>query len=251
MPEKLILVCPICDVNLEDGSCPKCGITQSIIELEDSMENYIHEEIESVAKDLEHDLLEMEEDEIFDVMRRFGAASNGDTAIEEPVAEVVVFECPLCGAEVGEQESKCPGCGAIFEEDDEEYDEDENEASPEDRFEEVFSEARVKLSVLRNSPVSESMVKDLVKQSVLAKNEGNYKKAIDRASEAIEISNRIEIFIETIQEAKKYLKDIKEQGGNYKYYLKALVKAKEMMEMGKIEEGLLESKRILKKVKVS
>ncbi len=247
MPEKLILVCPICDVELEDAQCPKCGITQSIVELEESMEDFIHEEIEEVARDLEKDLFEMEEDEIFDVMRKFGAASNGVEAEEElpEKKEIVVFECPLCGAEVGEDETKCPGCGAIFEEEDE-----EDEVSPEEQFKLVFSRAKTELNRLRSTPVSESMVKDLIKQAVLARNEGNYGKAIDRAREAIEVSDRIETFVSTIHEAKEYLKEIKRNGGNYRNYLEALVKAKDMIEKGQIEEGLEESKRILKKVKV-
>ncbi len=249
MPEELILVCPICDVELENAQCPKCGVTQSIIELEESMETYVHEEIEAVANDLEKDLLEMEEDEIFDVMRKFGAAANG-YYVEEKLPqheETVVFECPLCGAEVGENETECPGCGAIFEEDDEEPEEE----TIEDKFERLFPQARENLNRLRKTPVSENMIKDLIKQSVLARNEGNYSKAVNRAQEAIEISDRIFIFVETIHEAKEYLKEIKKDGGNYKMYLEALVKAKEMMEKGEIEEGLEESKRILKKVKVN
>ena len=209
------------------------------------METFVHEEIESVAKNLEKDLLDINEDEIFDVMRKFGAASNGKDIEEEKHGEVLVFECPLCGAEVEEHETECPGCGAIFEEDEEE----DEELDPEEHFEDVFSEAKEMLNRLRNTPISENMVKDLVKQSLLAKQEGNWEKATERAMEAIEIARRIENFVETINEAKAYLKEIKKDGGDYRQHLEALLKAKEMMEKGQIEEGLDESKRILKKVK--
>lgn len=37
----------------------------------------------------------------------------------EEVEEIVTFACPICDSEVGENDSQCPNCGAIFEEEEE------------------------------------------------------------------------------------------------------------------------------------
>ncbi len=209
------------------------------------MEDFVDEEVEEVVNGFEKDIFEMGEDEIYDVMKKFGTNSKVNTGgteeeEEEGEEEVVVFECPICGSEVEETDSECPTCGALFQDPEEDVEEE---------FDEVFKRAKQELAKIRASPISENMVKDLVRQAALAGKEEDYEKGILRCKEAFEICKRIESFIEIVKEAKKHIKEIREEGGDYQSYLDELMKAQKGMERGEIEESIESSEVILKRLR--
>jgi hypothetical protein len=73
--------------------------------------------------------------------------------VNESMAEETTYECPECGTSVGEHETRCPGCGAVFEdstaEDDQEREvavvaaekDDEEGGEPEGKAEEAEDDA--------------------------------------------------------------------------------------------------------------
>ncbi|MFO7992400.1 MAG: hypothetical protein R6U61_08960 [Thermoplasmata archaeon] len=240
MAEKL--VCPICGTKIDEetGKCPNCGLTKSIIEMESSMEDLVDNEVEEVVNGFEKDLLDMGEDELYDVMKQFGLNSNVEEENGEEDVEIVVFECPICGSEVDENDVECPTCGAIF---------GEAEENEEAEFIEEFDRAKRELAKIRAGPISENIVKDLVKQAAMAGKEGDYEKGILRSREAFEMCKRIESFIDIVKEAKSHLKEIKENGGDYKTHLKQLMEAQKELERGEVEDSIEKSKILLKRLK--
>ncbi|MBS3781003.1 MAG: hypothetical protein KGY66_00155 [Candidatus Thermoplasmatota archaeon] len=126
--------CPICDSSLsgEERECPNCGAILWMFDLDvDINEGVPKESIERV-KDLileeseDEELLEdIKEMEFSDIVTD-DEISSGE---EEGVEEIVTFACPICDSEVGANDSQCPNCGAIFEEesDEEGYNEGEED----------------------------------------------------------------------------------------------------------------------------
>ncbi len=85
----MIEKCPVCGTPLRSGetTCPVCGTDLSFL-------YQTEESVDEVIKDI----LEAPEEEV----------------IEEEIIEEYV--CPVCGKEVGPDDTVCPHCGAVFEE---------------------------------------------------------------------------------------------------------------------------------------
>ncbi len=114
MDEKKEKACPECgqDTDTTEDVCPMCGY-----DLED-----IHaEEVEDLLTEIDDDTYEVKggnSDAILEKIKHFASKDEVSRKIQEKKdkeRKEMVFECPLCGAEVHEDATKCPGCGAIFE----------------------------------------------------------------------------------------------------------------------------------------
>jgi len=233
--------CPICGTQISEDSdrCPICGVTQKIIDLEKDIGDDLDGNVDEIFDHLEHDLEDIEEHEITSVIKQISAIGYGDEGVTRDLHESeegehsgeMVFECPLCGTEVGENDSECPGCGAIFETGEEEED-------IVDEFERSFEEAKKKLANVRKLPLKIDIVKDLVRQATLAKNEEDFSRGLERSQEAIQVCNNIEEFLVIVKEVKGVIKEKKEKGEEFKEPLKNILEAKGEVEKGKIKSGL-------------
>ncbi len=243
MGEEDIKDCPICGTDMDGDSdrCPTCGVTQKIIDLEKDMGYELNGDVDDIFDHLEHDLEDIEEHEVTSIIKQMSSIGygEGEGSISRDVHESeeddhrgeLVFECPLCGTEVGENDSECPGCGAIFETGDEEED-------IADEFERSFQEAKKKLANVRKLPLKVDIVKDLVRQATMAKNEEDYSRGLERAQEAVQVCNNIEEFLVIVKEVKEVIKERKEKDEEFKEPLKNILEAKEEVEKGKIKAGL-------------
>lgn len=240
MGDEGVKECPICGTEMDedDDRCPICGVTQKIIDLEKDMGDELNGNVDDIFEHLEHDLEDIEEHEITSIIKQMSAIGYGEESVTRDVHESeeghpgeMVFECPLCGTEVGENDSECPGCGAIFETGEEEED-------IVDEFERSFEEAKKKLANVRKLPLKIDIVKDLVRQATLARNEEDYSRGLKRAQEAIQVCNNIEEFLIIVKEVKGVIKERKEKGEEFKEPLKNILEAKEKVEKGKIKSGL-------------
>ncbi len=234
-----------------------------------------------IIDDITDDRLKESEDEIFNIVKKLNNSKelNGDETVEvtgdetvevtgdetveltgdetvevtgdetveltgdETVEEVVIFECPICSAEVEETDSECPGCGAIFEDDEEDI---------EELLDEELSNARNGLVEIRDLPISPDALKDLVKQSVTMKKEGDLERALEKAVEANDLRHKLEEFVNILSDSKKMLKKMKENGMDYMGHMKDLKDSKNMVELGDVHGGLESSRQtyteILKKI---
>lgn len=267
--------CPLCETDIEKSlsECPTCGITRRLIELDAVIGpvdlNVVSEEIDELGIDI----FSMEEEDLFSLTRRFGfgdttdtnesvvpdeAATQQEKSDEVKVHEEMVFECPLCGTEVGESEVKCPGCDAIFEVEEEisedvsdiesesiKGDDDEETASLKKEYESMLNDAKAELRKIHDIPVSPAIARDLLKQSVILGKEGKYNKGLERSSEVISVCKEMVAFVENIDKAKGLINDIRKIGGEYQSHLKRLVVAKKMLERGDIEESIKETEKII------
>ena len=83
----------------------KSGDSSSLI---DNIRGLAPKRIKKKDRDPSEETEEKEEAEGKDEER-----ADVDTEAKE---EILVYECPLCGAKVEEDADECPGCGAVFEE---------------------------------------------------------------------------------------------------------------------------------------
>ncbi len=243
MVEEASLICPLCEreLDMEISTCPTCGLTRAIIELEEQTESLTPEEVETVLNNQEESIITMEEKDLLAFIKKLGSIAMGSVEQVEAHQEDIVFECPICGTEVGEHDTRCPGCDAIFEGDIE----DEEPSSLIDEYEKLFVKAKSEFVKIRNIPISTTIVSDLLTQSVVARNEGDYEKAIERCVEVLSVIKEITAFSSKLTSAKELLRKIREMGGQYQEHLKRLVETKQVLERGEIEEGILEAEEIL------
>lgn len=117
--------CPECgdELNKEREKCPNCGAMIEKVEVKKVREtlNMIDDETFKI-KEGDSDTLVNNIKELGSLDRKQDETSNEEMDIEkkdveetEDEIEVVVYECPICGAEVSEEDDECPECGAIFE----------------------------------------------------------------------------------------------------------------------------------------
>ncbi len=239
VPAKLV-ACPICetDIDADKTKCTVCGIPRSLIELDQSIETVSTDEVESVINDLNKDIFTLDDEEIWALTRKLGAITNS-TSDASTILDEVIFECPLCGTEVGEHDSKCPGCGVVFEGD------DEDAPARREEYEALFMQAKEEFIKIKDIPISPTILSDLLKESMTARIEGDYTKAIDRCQEVINVCKKMGVFKDNVNRSKVLLNDIRKLGGNYKAHLIALVDAKEMIERGDIEESISVTEKVL------
>ncbi len=112
MDEKNDKACPGCgqDVDTTEDVCPMCGY---------DLEEVHEEEVEELLTEIDDDTYEIKSgnsDAILEKIKHFAPKDEVSRKVKEKKEKKeLVFECPLCGTEVHESETKCPGCGAIFE----------------------------------------------------------------------------------------------------------------------------------------
>ncbi len=106
--------CPECgqDINTTEDVCPLCGY-----DLRD-----VHaEEVEELLTEIDDDTFELkggDVDALLEKIKHFAPKDEVNKRLREKRERehpMTVFECPLCGTDVREDATECPGCGAIFE----------------------------------------------------------------------------------------------------------------------------------------
>jgi len=109
--------CPTCgsSVAADATECPECGEQFEVQSPEEAKEPVSEEESEEPeAEEPEAEEPESEEPEADEPAAKEPAAEEpGEEAGEDGGAEE--YECPTCGAKVGESDIKCPECGEEFE----------------------------------------------------------------------------------------------------------------------------------------
>ena len=105
--------CPECEKEIEgtEDECPHCGF-----DLSDWNEG--EKRVEKLLSKVDDDTYQVSEDQdsLIEDIKKF--APKKEVKVEEPTEdETLTYECPLCGSEVKEDATRCPGCGAIFEDD--------------------------------------------------------------------------------------------------------------------------------------
>ncbi|MBS3817594.1 MAG: DUF835 domain-containing protein [Candidatus Thermoplasmatota archaeon] len=129
----------------------------------------------------------------------------------EEEEEPVVYECPNCGAEIGEDENSCDNCGVVFEEEELEENEEE-EKNIENLAEEALDEAKERLATLRGTKLGLGKLKRSVRRSNQAKKEAGYQEAKDFADEALKAGDDLEEILELCNEAEIKLAESVEKG---------------------------------------
>ncbi len=152
--------CPICDFKVGKNAtkCPECKADLTVFGVKSDDDASYDVKIPEYKESLEKLLGdigrkdEKKERELFeeimaavdktDSMADVGGAvqQTADKGLEEKAKEVeekseegtVMFECPLCNTLVGEDAKSCPGCGAIFAEDEEEVTQEEDAVAQKD-----------------------------------------------------------------------------------------------------------------------
>ncbi len=114
MDEKNDKACPECgqDTNTTEEVCPMCGY---------DLEEVHEEEVEELLTEIDDETYEVKNDNseaILEKIKHFAPKDEVSRKVKEKKEnerKELVFECPLCGKEVHYNDTKCPGCGAVFE----------------------------------------------------------------------------------------------------------------------------------------
>ncbi len=236
LSEENTILCPVCDAEIPDdsGKCPVCGVDLSLFDLEKDIDGVEAEEsLDNMLNLLKDDL---EEEDLIEKIKMIGngnnfvgAESEKEVSIDEKeVEEVLVFECPICGADVAEDATICPGCGAEFEE--EEIDDEEEMENAVKRAKEILTEVRqVKLGI--------KPMKDNLRKVVKAKNDGRYKECMGSLEVMEDQFERIIDLSDMIDVGKEKVKELKERGHEFKPYITELRKAKNLVDKGQYEKA--------------
>ncbi len=229
--------CPVCDAEIPSDSkkCPVCGVDLGLFDLGDTDLDSIDstESLDDVLNILDE---EMDEEEFIEKIKDLGGDKSFDLSQEEVVVddgeiaeEMIVFECPLCGEDVAEDDSVCPSCGAVFEE--------EEEVDLEAEAEEALSQARSMLAQVREANLGVTLVKDMLKKASKAKKEGDHEVCINLVEDISRNIDDIMDLHEMMKVGKEKVKEMKDEGMDYKPYLEELKKAKANVDKGLYEEA--------------
>ncbi|MFO7990961.1 MAG: hypothetical protein R6U61_01545, partial [Thermoplasmata archaeon] len=274
MPEEETIVCPVCDSKIpaESDKCPVCGVDLNLFDLTDEIETgEPDEDIRGMIDTLEGDV---EDEELIETIKNIGGggAEPGEVeegreesfdAVEEEIeeeldleleegkeegeemeegveeeideAELIVFECPECGAEVPEDADKCPSCGIEFaetEEFEEDVEEEEIDSELVERFEGELDEARSKISDLRDTKIDITEIKTLLRQAVQEKKAENYEKGLELLEEIHKHSEQVFEIFDKIKECKSKILDMKDMGIAYEEEIEKLKEAKKIADEG-------------------
>ncbi len=113
--------CPVCesDLSKQIEECPECGVFIDLFDVDVDLNSEIPKR--SIEKVKEMIIEEGEDEELIEAIKEI--EFEGEQS-EEDVEEIVTFACPICESEVGEDDAECPNCGAIFEVEEEESEEE-------------------------------------------------------------------------------------------------------------------------------
>ncbi|MFO7792572.1 MAG: hypothetical protein R6W73_06280 [Candidatus Saliniplasma sp.] len=243
--------CPVCESSIPSDSdkCPECGVDLSLFDIDVSEASIESEEdikeimdkLTDEDEDLEfiNELKSIDDEDIQDVE----GIDKVREAVEDEAEDEVLFECPVCEAEVSEEDSECPQCGAIFEEDEEVEEEEVEEEEVEeeeveydglskDELEEKLTEARKSLSEARKSKIKVDDIKSLMVQGIKNKKDGELIEAKENFEDVVKWSKKVADLYGLIIDAKGGIKELKEKGIDYKDHLKELKKIKEKADKG-------------------
>ncbi|MEF8835625.1 MAG: hypothetical protein V5A76_05670 [Candidatus Thermoplasmatota archaeon] len=222
--------CPVCDSSLpgEAEECSNCGAILKLFDIDIDIDEGVSKESIERVKNLI--LEEGEDEELLEKFREieFSPIVNEDKEGEE-VEEVVTFACPICDSEVGENASQCPNCGAIFEEENDEEDfeeeaetiselepdmgetitEDEEEEMKRD-FQDDIDSYQKRIDRFENSGFAMKYLKEDVSELQEAQSEGNERKSerileqiedkIEHVENIMEITAKCENFLTILSE---------------------------------------------------
>ncbi len=197
MNEDEQMTCPVCDseISVESEKCPICGIEIELFRVDESEDT-----------------------------------SEGPSVEDEDISsDVIVFECPLCHVDVAEDAKKCPNCGAIFEDDEEQ----------EEEFNNKIAEAKQRLAEARDTKLGINYLKELLKEAVTAGKNEDYTKGIQKADECINSALKVIDIYEMMDFAKTQIEEIKEIGMDHIIHLKNLKEVKEKIDAGDYDEALV------------
>jgi len=207
--------CPVCDSSLpeEDVECPNCGAVLELFDIDVSIDNGVSEEAIEKVRSL---ILEEEEDE--ELLEKFREMEFSAIVTEieegEEIEEVVTFACPICDSEVGENDSKCPNCGAIFEEERDEEDledeEDQKESTTVD-FQDEIDRYQKRISRFENLGLDMQYLKEDVSELKKAQSTGDEKKCERISDEIQDRIEHVENIIEIIAKCENFLSVLSEK----------------------------------------
>lgn len=199
--------CPVCDSDLSKGveECTNCGVVLKLFDTEVDLEDGISKEAIEKVKSL---VLEKEDDE--ELAEKIREMDFSPIVSEDEVEEVVTFACPICDSEVGENDSQCPNCGAIFEEEGgEEKTEEEEEIMAVD-FQEEIDEYEKRISQFEDSGLDMKYLKEDLGELKDAQNKGDEKKGekvlkkidgkIEHIENIVKVKSRCENFLSVLSE---------------------------------------------------
>lgn len=109
--EEVEIRCPDCGllVSSHDEVCPNCGF-----DIKGWLDEKTLDEILSKMDDETFEIRGEDQDSIAEKIKRFAPKDVMTSEREVDAGGKMVYECPICGTEVGEDEDKCPVCGALF-----------------------------------------------------------------------------------------------------------------------------------------
>jgi len=114
-----ILACVGCGktVSGREGKCPRCGASFDDMEFEcpfcGETVTASQNKCESCGTEFEIFAEEVAE---MSIVSLDSEGTEPSSQPEPPGADQAVYECPACGKPVGEADTKCPNCGAMFSE---------------------------------------------------------------------------------------------------------------------------------------
>ncbi len=114
----------------------------------------------------------------------------------------------------------------------------EDVRSMKETVDERLSQARKRLSELRDTTIKLDGVKELVKESAQAKKENKIDLALDKVDMALERSDKVEEIFDGLKEGKGLIRDIKKKGLIYKSYLDTLKTGKKKADEGDYKYSL-------------
>ncbi|MFW6047966.1 MAG: hypothetical protein ACOC87_01535 [Candidatus Natronoplasma sp.] len=203
--------CPVCDSGLleEVEECPNCGAVLKLFDIDVDVENGISKEAFEKVKSLI--LEEGGDEELLEKIgeMEFSAIVNEDdetisTEETEDFEEIVTFACPICDSEVGENDSQCPNCGAIFEV------ESDEEEEPLVDFQDEIDLYQKKIKQFERSGLGIKYLKKEVSKLEEAQNKGDEKRGeilleeiqdkIEHVENIMRITTKCENFLSVLSE---------------------------------------------------
>ncbi len=215
--------CPVCDANIPTDSrkCPYCGVVTEFF----AQDEYVPEFQggEERFKNMVHSLQGTDEEDIIEGLRRLGHGNDEED-------ELIVFECPVCQANVAEDDLECPNCGAIFEERPEDDEKKELEG--------LIKEVRTKLSQCRDTNFDLTILKNCMRTAVKAEKKKDYVEGIKAAGEALSVSEKMLSMFDLLNQSKERLKSMKELGLEFAPHLEKTKAAKKQADGGQFLEAM-------------
>ncbi len=247
------ITCPVCDSEIpeESKTCPVCGVEVSLFDSELDVTEESDDKVEEIIDEdiTDEDIMDedIDEEELFNKIKDLGSKDEYDAEVVEE-EDLLIFECPICDEYVSEDALKCPNCGAIFEDGDEE-EEEVPEVEEEDisvvnelkmEYEDRLEKAKIKLAETRETRLNLTYLKKELRKIVSAGKEENYREGIQQARRFIESAETMLEIYRYIEFGKEKIKEMDKKGIDYKIHLLQLKKVKKMTEEGDfIEAGEL------------